>query len=90
MMCALDLKFQTQSTFVGESTRGKPNSYSESGSLSLPKSGLVVGYSEKFWQLDATMGDALWLAPSISVEFTFQDYRSGRDPALQKILLVKK
>src|SRR5581483_4378782 len=81
---AIDLKKQTGAIFVGEPTGGKPNSYGEVRTFFLPKSGLAIRYSTKFFSLLAD--DPPSFNPDIIVQTSSTDYASGRDPALEAIL----
>lgn len=81
---ALELKKQTPAVFVGEPTGGKPNHYGEVQMFLLPKSGLPVTYSLKYFQV--VEGDPGSLVPDILVEPALSDYRSKADPVLEKVL----
>ncbi len=86
MMCTMDLERETQAIFVGEPTSARPNHYSESGELSLPNSGVPVGYSWLFWQLSDARDARPWVAPHLPAALSSRDDREGRDPALEAIL----
>jgi tetratricopeptide (TPR) repeat protein len=76
----------TEAIFVGEPTAGHPNHYGDNRPFTLPNSGLTVRASTLWWQ-DLDPRDAReWTAPEIAAELSFNDYKSGKDPALQAVL----
>jgi hypothetical protein len=77
-------QLQTNPILVGAPTGGKPNSYGEIKSFSLPNSGLNVYYSTKYFQ--QVPGDPPSLTPDILIELTAKDYFAGRDPVLESVL----
>ncbi len=81
---ALDLKKETPAVFAGEPTGGKPNHYGEVQMFLLPKSGLAVTYSVKYFQV--VEGDPESLLPDILVEPTLADYLEKSDPVLERTL----
>lgn len=81
---ALELKKQTPAIFVGEPTGGKPNHYGEVQMFLLPKSGLPVTFSVKYFQVVEEDPDSL--VPDILVEPALSDYRNKTDPVLERIL----
>lgn len=83
MLNALDLK-SIGAKLVGEPTGGKPNSYGEVQNFMLPKSGLIVSYSTKYFHL--TTGDPPSVMPDLAAATSSRDYFQGRDPALDSIL----
>jgi hypothetical protein len=84
LLNAISLRQQTQATFVGEATGGKPNHFGEVGSFLLPNSRLRVQYAKKFFNTVA--GDPLSLFPDTTIELSSADFFSGRDPVLDNIL----
>jgi hypothetical protein len=85
---AVDLKKQTPAIFVGEPSGGKPNSYGEVGTLFLPKSGLGLKYSTKFFKL--LEDDPPSFTPDITAQISSTDYSAGQDPILAAILMYKE
>jgi hypothetical protein len=67
---------------VGSPTGGKPNSYGDTRSFTLPNAGVPVSYSTKQFRL-VEGEDPPSLAPSLAVEPTVADLRAGRDPVLE-------
>ncbi len=80
---AVDLKKQTQAIFVGEPTGGKPNSYGEVRTLFLPKSGLAVRYSTRFFKL--LEDDPPSFNPDITAQLSSTDYAAGQDPVWEAL-----
>lgn len=84
-----DLANYTDAIFVGEPTASTPNFFGDSTGITLPNSKLVVRASTLWWQ-DADPRDRRkWTAPDLAAELSFDDYRNGRDPALDLILNYK-
>ncbi len=83
---ALDLEAHTNATFVGVPTGGRPNVFSGPGRLTLPRTGLVVRYSNG-WYMGSRPGDTRdALMPDIAADITAEDLRAGSDPAMRAIL----
>lgn len=72
--------------FVGETPRAVPNRQADVARFRLPNSGLEVTYSSKFHQPFPELGDATTIPLDIPAPWDWESYRSGRDPALEKIL----
>jgi hypothetical protein len=81
---ANDLERYTQVVMVGEPTGGRPNSYGDSRKITLPNSGITVRASTLWWQVDER-DKRQWIAPQVSAGMRFDDYRAGRDPALDAV-----
>jgi hypothetical protein len=84
MLNAMQLDDQTNATFLGEPTGGKPNSYGEVLSVNLPNSQLRLQYSTRFFQM-APGEDPPSFAPDVILEPSADDYFAGRDRVLQWI-----
>jgi tetratricopeptide (TPR) repeat protein len=80
-----ELENYTNTIFVGEPTAGHPNHYGDARPVVLPNSKLEVHVSTIYWQDVDPRDTRSWTSPEIAVELTSEDYRSGRDPALQAI-----
>jgi tetratricopeptide (TPR) repeat protein len=80
-----ELEKYTNTTFVGEPTGGKPNSYGDSRRIALPNSGITVRVSTLWWQGDER-DRRPWTAPEVAADLTFEDYRANNDPALKAAL----
>ena len=84
LLNAISLRQQTNATFVGEPTGGKPNHFGEVGSFRLPNSRLLATYAKRFF--NTMPGDPISLFPDTTVELSSAEYFSGRDPVLENIL----
>ena len=76
----------TEAIFVGEPTAAHPNHYGDNRPFTLPNSKLTVRASTLWWQDLDPRDERFWTAPEIAAEISFEDYRSGRDAALQAVL----
>jgi len=86
LLNAITLKRDLGAVLVGEPTGGKPNSYGEVLSFTLPNSGLPVSYSTRLFRVLPPPEDPPWLTPDLRVTLTTADYLAGRDPVLETIL----
>ena len=80
---ALELDRRTSAILVGEPSGGKPSHHGEVKTMTLPRSGLVVQYSTKFFRAEGHDGDAI--EPELRVEPTAAAWFAGGDPALEAI-----
>lgn len=85
MMLAVDLEKYTNAIFVGEPTGASPNGYGDSRKLTLPNSGLTVRVSTLRWQYSGPRDDRPAIAPHVPAPLRSDDYRAGRDPALEAV-----
>ncbi len=83
MMNAGELRAATKATLVGTPTGGKPNSYGEVKTFTLPHSGLTVQYSTRFWKRALEGEDPPSLMPDITVDTSSEMYFNGRDAAME-------
>lgn len=81
MSNATHFRYQTEAILVGGTIGEKPNSYQESNSFTLPNSHLTVHYSSEFYKFVETSENVV--KPDKEIEFTWEDYMAGRDPALE-------
>ncbi|MEM7381138.1 MAG: hypothetical protein AAF361_08055 [Bacteroidota bacterium] len=81
-----ELHNYTNAIFVGEPTAENVNFYGDSGPVVLPSTKLPVYLSFAWWQDKAGWENAEWLAPSIPVEMTFEQYTTNKDPVLDAAL----
>ncbi|MCJ7625469.1 MAG: hypothetical protein MUO76_18375, partial [Anaerolineaceae bacterium] len=86
MMAAVALERGTRTLFVGEPTGASPNHIGDSNILTLPNSGATMIHSSIYWQLSDPDDERLWIAPDIPAPLSSEDYRLGRDPALDAIM----
>jgi C-terminal processing protease CtpA/Prc len=85
LMAALDFRENCNAALVGEETGGKPNSYGEVKSLTLPYSKLVVFYSVKYFERGSNL-DSPSLYPDFVVRPSLNDFLAGHDPVLEAAL----
>jgi hypothetical protein len=86
MNCVNRMKLHTQTLFVGEPTASSPNHYGDNAPIVLPNSKLTIRLSTLWWQDMDPRDTRVWQAPDLPVELSFDDYRRGRDPAMDLIL----
>jgi hypothetical protein len=74
-----------RATLIGQPTGGKPNGWGEVKTFRLPRTGLLIQYSTRYFRLirDA---DPPSLVPDVAVPLRWDDYRSGRDQVLDRAL----
>ncbi len=85
LMAAMDFHNQLDAVLVGEPTGGKPNSYGQVQSFTLPNSKLTAYYTTKYFPLMGS-DDPSSLAPDIAVPRSLADFLTGRDAALETAL----
>jgi hypothetical protein len=84
-----DLDRQTRAVFVGETTGGSPNHYSDSDPVVLPVTGWTVGIPTIYYE--KRPGEAgLALEPDVRVDFAARHFFTGRDPVLTAALKVRR
>lgn len=77
---------RTQALFVGEPTGSAPNHYGDAKPFTLPRSHLTAIVATKRWQ-DSDPADARFqLPPDLPAWQKFEDWRTGRDAALEAVL----
>ena len=81
----VDLNRLTNAVFIGEPASSKPNSYGDGYRTRLPNSGISVQTSI-YWNQLAGQSKAQWTGVDVAVPYTFADYSSGKDPALEAAL----
>ncbi|MEO6391274.1 MAG: hypothetical protein ABIP75_05435 [Pyrinomonadaceae bacterium] len=81
-----ELENYTNAIFIGEPTAGHPNHYGDNRAIMLPNSKLEARVSTLYWQDVDPRDDRPWTPPEIAAELSSEDYRTGRDPALQAVL----
>lgn len=83
MLCALQFRDGTRATLVGEPTGGKPNQFGEISQRFLPKSGLRLYVSTKYYDFDPS--DPPSVRPNLRAELKSSDLFAGRDPVMKKV-----
>jgi len=84
MMNAYQLRDHAHARLFGEPTGGKPNSYGELRSFTLPRSGLEVYHSTKYFR--DVDGDPAAVEPDVTVALRSEDFFAGADPVLERAL----
>jgi hypothetical protein len=84
MTNAVDLRRELGAILVGEPTGARPNQYQEGDSFTLPHSGWRVSVATRYYRFQAR--DTPGVLPDHDAAQTWDDYRAGRDPALEWIL----
>ena len=87
---AAQLKHGCDAVFVGEVPRAVPNRQADVGRFTLPNSRLEVTYSSKLRPAFPELGDATEIPLELPAPPTWADYRAGRDPALEAVLVSRK
>ncbi|AGY76949.1 S41 family peptidase [Clostridium autoethanogenum] len=78
------LKKDTNATFVGETTSGKPNHYGAVKEFELPNSKMEISYSTQFNK--SSNNNSTTFAPDKIIELSIKDYMNKTDPVLNYIL----
>ncbi len=76
----------TNVIFVGEPTAENINFWGDNRPETLPNSALKISLSYLWWQDKPALENADWIAPSIPVTMSFDEYASNQDPILQAAL----
>ncbi|WP_254884037.1 tetratricopeptide repeat protein [Aquimarina sp. TRL1] len=76
----------TNVIFVGEPTAENINFWGDNRPVSLPNSGINVSLSYLWWQDKPALENAPWIAPSIPVTMSFEEYAHNQDPVLEAAL----
>lgn len=80
-----ELEKYTEAIFVGEPTSGHPNHFGDATAFVLPNSKIEVPTSSVWWQDVDPRDRRIWTAPELAADLSSEDYRLGRDPAMQAI-----
>lgn len=81
---SIDFKNETNATFVGEPTGGKPNHYGEVKGFRLPNTKMQISYSTKYFT--NSKEDTPSFMPDILVEPSISDFINKKDSILEKII----
>ena len=84
MTNAADLRRELRAILVGEPTGARPNQYQEGESFTLPHSRFRVSVATRYYRFQTE--DTPGVLPDHYAAQTWNDYRAGRDPALEWIL----
>lgn len=77
-----ELDNYTEAVFVGEPTSENINFYGDNRQVVLPKSKIPVFLSFAWWQDKPQWEDGPWLAPHVTVDMSYEQYRTNQDPVL--------
>ena len=80
------LERETYAIFVGEPTGGAPNHYGDARTLAGPVTGLTVMVSTLPWFDSYPQDVRPWILPDLPVPDSSEDWRAGRDRALETAL----
>lgn len=84
MSNAADFRWKTNVTLVGEPIGETPNSWQEARRFYLPRSGLPVTVSTRFYKFAPDGVDAI--EPHLRAEPDWRDWARGRDTAMDRLL----
>jgi hypothetical protein len=82
---AVMLRKETNATFVGEATSGKPNHYGSVSSFQLPNSKITIQYSTQYNKVSEGDNSNTFM-PDRIIEVSSKDYSNKKDPVLDYIL----
>lgn len=86
-MNAVELKRSLGATLIGEPTGQKPNAYGEVRRFRLPRTGLWVNYSTRFFR--TAEDDPPSTEPDLRVRVLSDDFFAGRDAAYEAALVLE-
>ncbi len=81
-----ELDNYTNVIFVGEPTAENINFWGDNQPVKLPNSTIDVSLSYLWWQDKPALENADWIAPSIPVTMSFDEYATNQDPVLEAAL----
>lgn len=84
---ALTLKNEYDAQIIGEPTGGAPSHFGEQKSFVLPKSGIEIKYSTKYFEDKHIKTDSLY--PDIKIKFDPKYIGSSNDQVIEEILRIK-
>lgn len=83
------LENQTKAIFVGQPTGQGPTQFGDPRGFTLPNSNIYVFLSSLKWQGSLPQDKRQSIYPDFTVTYTFKDYLSGKDPALDLVKSLK-
>ncbi|MEL6975411.1 MAG: S41 family peptidase, partial [Bacteroidota bacterium] len=81
-----ELDNYTNVIFVGEPTGENVNFYGDIRITNMPNSKIALYLSYAWWQDKPAWQNAEWLAPSLPVDMSFEEYSTNQDPVLDAAL----
>ncbi len=85
-----EMEHYTEAIFVGEPTAENVNFMGDARFEELPNSKIHVRLSHAWWQDKPAWDKRPWLEPDYTVELSFEDYRTNKDPVLETIDIAQK
>jgi hypothetical protein len=86
IMAAVAVMDNTEHAVIGEPMSAPVNSYGDATSITFPRTGLHMCLSTATHQLGGSNDVSEFAPVDVPAPFTFADYASGRDPAIDPIL----
>ncbi len=86
MVTSVWLKQQTQTTLIGEPSRGNPNKTDNVEHFKLPNSQLRIEYTTRIKKHWPELGNADHVPLDIRIPVLFKDFANGNDPIMEYIL----
>ncbi|MFC1619813.1 tetratricopeptide repeat protein [Candidatus Neomarinimicrobiota bacterium] len=80
------LRNNTPAVFIGEPTGQGPNFYAGPSVVTLPNSGIACLVSSGYTQSSVAEDRSRWIAPDLPVHYYYNDFITGRDPAMEAVL----
>lgn len=84
-----ELSNYTNAIFIGEPTSENINFYGDNNRVELPNSKIPAYLSFAWWQDKPQWEGKEWLAPHISVDMSFEEFKTNKDPVLETALSFK-
>lgn len=81
---AVNWRKETNATFIGQPTSGKPKHYAQKGHFTLPNSKFDVSYSTRYDETCEDESDSFM--PDKVIEISIDDYVNKKDPVLDYII----
>ena len=81
-----ELDNYTNVIFAGEPTAENINFWGDNRPVKLPNSNINISLSYLWWQDKPALENAKWIAPSIPVSMSFDEYSNNQDPVLESVL----
>ena len=78
------IRQETNATFLGEPTQGKPRHYGEESKFVLPNNKVYIYYSTKFIDMFDDYSDSFM--PDKNIVVSLEDYKNKKDPIMDYIL----
>ena len=80
-----DLRYKTNCTIVGEPAGAGATHYGDAETFALPHSGIFLFLSTREWLANDLSDTLNYIQVDVPVDYSFADYKSGRDPWMAAI-----